>query len=877
MVCVGGRYQLLGELGRGGISTVFLAVDTVLHKQWAVKETLLQGSQAHCQRIVQSLHTEVEVLKACDHPAIPRIVDFFEENGRLYVVRDYVKGYSLQSLVESQGLQNAPTVRDWGMQLCEILAYLHAHHPPIVYGDLKPSNVMIVDNGTVRLIDFGAATQLRDADSELDAHRPARTDVRFVTPRFTAPEVIDGSTEITPSSDVYAIGMTLRYALLPSDTTSGSLQSTSDNHQYREMTEQLIAVLAIATAKDPAQRYPSCEAMFAALEDCCNVTAQRSRSEVSIDERKQQSRRSKRHNKHHNRARNNKRRLAFLISATIFVLVAAILLCTCLSGLFANASTRNRTATFAKSPNDTYLTSNYVQADNSEVGRIKGEYDMFVKLTSQENNPSIAESYAKHAMKLQNRMLLKRYISHLSTQPLQALLQVQLADKRWSSKEEQSMMCAIAEYEQTLRLYAKSWAQLAQSVGRAYWHYYAGFSGKVEESEHIARGIIADQWFQEATQHRAAASNQANAAYTILANNYGRLVQTTYDSHNIAYYQQYVRNLRELLRVARKQKDNNLRLRSGEVVVQSVYAYISMFLHAGISGDEVEKLCEDARDLLEDSRDGSEIAKQRAQQAIDMLSRVHDDIATVFAANQQQHANNTDSNATNIHGGTFALDEATAAMNYRHVKQAQDVRVEELQPRALASPAKVIVMKNGVANELSQQDFSTRRVQENGVKKRIYTIFQRNFADNAHYQVRIISVDKAGNYYCNESGVQYRNGIVHADPATVKFTVDSNKPIVKALNIRNNAVYQSSYEGKIARLSIHDDTALRTISLSVDGKIVRTWRGNETKQREFSFRLKPDGVSHNLLIKAVDYAGNAASVRYDNVIVLQINGGKYAR
>lgn len=115
MVCVGGRYQLLGELGRGGISTVFLAVDTVLHKQWAVKETLLQGSQAHCQRIVQSLHTEVEVLKACDHPAIPRIVDFFEENGRLYVVRDYVKGYSLQSLVESQGLQNAPTVRDWGM------------------------------------------------------------------------------------------------------------------------------------------------------------------------------------------------------------------------------------------------------------------------------------------------------------------------------------------------------------------------------------------------------------------------------------------------------------------------------------------------------------------------------------------------------------------------------------------------------------------------------------------------------------------------------------------------------------------------------------------------------------------------------------------
>ena len=125
MVCVGGRYQLLGELGRGGTSTVFLAVDTVLHKQWAVKETLLQGDEEYQRRIIQSLRAEANVLKECDHPAIPRIVDFFEENGRAYAVRDYVKGRSLKSIVEESGLQNVETVLDLGMQLCSILSYLH--------------------------------------------------------------------------------------------------------------------------------------------------------------------------------------------------------------------------------------------------------------------------------------------------------------------------------------------------------------------------------------------------------------------------------------------------------------------------------------------------------------------------------------------------------------------------------------------------------------------------------------------------------------------------------------------------------------------------------------------------------------------------------
>lgn len=91
-IVVGKRYQLLTKIGTGGMSTVYLALDTVLNKQWAAKEIKDVSDPAQRELIVQSIVTEANMIKSFDHPAIPRIVDLVDEGGTLYVIMDYVEG-----------------------------------------------------------------------------------------------------------------------------------------------------------------------------------------------------------------------------------------------------------------------------------------------------------------------------------------------------------------------------------------------------------------------------------------------------------------------------------------------------------------------------------------------------------------------------------------------------------------------------------------------------------------------------------------------------------------------------------------------------------------------------------------------------------------
>ena len=147
------KYRVLDQLARGGMSVVYLARDKRLEKLWAVKEIRNVEDARKRQTIIDSLKSEARLMKDLDHPAIVRIVDIIDEQESLYVVMDYIDGEELTKKIFPHGKKNAayPIPEEmavkWGIQICDVLRYLHSQKPPIIYYDLKPDNVMVRSEG----------------------------------------------------------------------------------------------------------------------------------------------------------------------------------------------------------------------------------------------------------------------------------------------------------------------------------------------------------------------------------------------------------------------------------------------------------------------------------------------------------------------------------------------------------------------------------------------------------------------------------------------------------------------------------------------------------------------------------------------------------
>lgn len=148
------KYEILTEIGRGGMSVVYLAMDRRLNKQWAVKEIKKQVNNSYNDIVIQSLITESNLMKKLGHPALPRIVDIIDDGSTIYIVMDYIEGTSLDRVLSERGAIGQDTVIEWAKQLCDALNYLHGRTPPIIYRDMKPANVMLKPEGTLKIIDF---------------------------------------------------------------------------------------------------------------------------------------------------------------------------------------------------------------------------------------------------------------------------------------------------------------------------------------------------------------------------------------------------------------------------------------------------------------------------------------------------------------------------------------------------------------------------------------------------------------------------------------------------------------------------------------------------------------------------------------------------
>lgn len=252
---IDGKYEILKEIGRGGMSIVYLAMDKRLNKQWAVKEIHKKGSEKKDEIIVNSLLAEANLMKRLDHPSLPRIVDIIDNGNTIYIVMDYIEGESLDKILNEYGPQSEQVVVGWSKQLCDALGYLHSQNPPIIYRDMKPANVMLKPEGNIKIIDFGIAREYKEQNL-------ADTTV-LGTKGYAPPEQYSGQTD--PRSDVYALGMTMHHLLTGVDPRNGDAYAPI--RQWNpELSEGIEIIINKCVEPAAENRYQSCSDLLYDLE-----------------------------------------------------------------------------------------------------------------------------------------------------------------------------------------------------------------------------------------------------------------------------------------------------------------------------------------------------------------------------------------------------------------------------------------------------------------------------------------------------------------------------------------------------------------------------------------------------------------------------------
>lgn len=254
---VDGKYEILKQIGKGGMSVVYLAMDQHLNKQWAVKEIKKQGNGKKDEVIVNSLLAEANLMKKLDHPALPRIVDIIDNGTTIYVVMDYIEGESLDKVLLEYGSQPEELVLEWAKQLCDALSYLHSQKPPIIYRDMKPANIMLKPEGNLKVIDFGIAREYKEKNL---------ADTTVLGTNGYAPPEQHGSRQTDERSDIFALGMTLHHLLTGVDPRPADYIYAPIRQWNPELSEGMEAIINKCTALDPEDRYQNCSELMYDLE-----------------------------------------------------------------------------------------------------------------------------------------------------------------------------------------------------------------------------------------------------------------------------------------------------------------------------------------------------------------------------------------------------------------------------------------------------------------------------------------------------------------------------------------------------------------------------------------------------------------------------------
>ena len=197
------KYEILTLIGQGGMSSVYLARDKRLNKQWAVKEILKKARDKNNEIVVQSAIAEANMIKQLDHSSIVRIVDVIDNPDVIYIIEDYIEGETLNTILDQNGAQPQELVIEWAKQICQALEYLHTRKPAIIYRDMKPSNVMLRPDGNIKIIDFGIAREYKEQN--------LADTVSLGTKGYAAPEQFGGKGQTDARTDSVKVGVSVTH------------------------------------------------------------------------------------------------------------------------------------------------------------------------------------------------------------------------------------------------------------------------------------------------------------------------------------------------------------------------------------------------------------------------------------------------------------------------------------------------------------------------------------------------------------------------------------------------------------------------------------------------------------------------------------------
>ncbi len=250
------RYEIVRNIGEGGMANVYLAIDTILNRKVAVK--ILRGDLATDEKFVRKFQREASAASGLDHPNIVGIYDVGEDDGNYYIVMEYVEGRTLKSLIKRRGALTLSEVIDIMTQLTSGID--HAHEKGIIHRDIKPQNVLILDDGLVKIADFGIA-------HALNSNELTQTNSVMGSVHYLPPEQANGGNS-SVKSDIYSLG------ILMFELVTGKVPFKGENAVeivIKQMKDPIPSVCDInesipqsveyiilkATAKNPKNRYDS--------------------------------------------------------------------------------------------------------------------------------------------------------------------------------------------------------------------------------------------------------------------------------------------------------------------------------------------------------------------------------------------------------------------------------------------------------------------------------------------------------------------------------------------------------------------------------------------------------------------------------------------
>lgn len=249
-----GRYEVRMQLASGGLSAVYLAQQQGESKRVVLKESVLPLDTDERTRIKakELFEREATILAKLDHSQIAKVIDYFVEDGRDYIVLEYIPGMSLRQVVQADPARARRHAMSWAKQIADIVYYLHELDPPIVHRDLTPDNLLIRDDGKIALIDFGASNEFVSQATGTLVGKQA----------YIPPEQFRGKAE--PKSDIYAFGATLYFLLTGNDPIPLSTSRRGDMPD--ELSDELKALVESCTNLDPSER-PNAQALAARCTD----------------------------------------------------------------------------------------------------------------------------------------------------------------------------------------------------------------------------------------------------------------------------------------------------------------------------------------------------------------------------------------------------------------------------------------------------------------------------------------------------------------------------------------------------------------------------------------------------------------------------------